>query len=254
MKAMTILLLLFMSSFAMASPQAKIEPRGGPEVSMGDTVVADFTFWPKDDVTPLDIKALETTFLGNQKLYIGSVSEVRESENNQQALTARFILVPVARGDTSDIEVIKIKGVDYPLRMSTLRIAQAEKVSEKFLSLDQGFDNSVQKYYYGASALVLLAVLLLIFYIVRARKKLAATPEDLGKYWRSKIKKAKGRKDYEELYRAREQWLGKAVAADREVMAFLEILYQHQYKKEWEGSVREQIDYSFSKLREKVND
>lgn len=253
MKNFALLLIFFMSSQVLASQQAKIEFKGSPQVSMGDTVVAEFTFWPKNDVTPADIKALESSFLGKQKIFIGSVSQVRESENNELALVARFVLVPVAQGDTSDIEMIKIKGVDYPLRMSTLKIARVEKVSEKFLSLDQGFAQSSHKYYYGIPIAVAL-ILVMAFLFFRARKKSVLTPEDLGKHWRLKLRKAKGRKDYEELYRARSQWLGKVLIADREVMAFLELLYQHQYKKEWEGSVREEIDHSFSKLREKVND
>lgn len=254
-----ILLLTFLISFSCWSAgQVKITVPSINEVTVGDVLAAELVLWPKEELTENDLKSLESTFLGKNSIYIGSVGNIEKSPNNEQALVAHLVLVPMAAGSWAEIKTITIKGQSYPLQLTSIQAQAFEKISDKFLSLEQELPSSQSwKWIAGGGGLGSLVALLLFlpFFKRKRREKAIAREEELKKKkWEESLRGAQSRADYENLYAHRSEWVKGKWLGDSNVIKFFETLHTHQYKKDWSQDVKGEIDSIFAKIRGKLDE
>lgn len=225
---------------------------------MGDVISAELILWPKEEITENDLKSLESSFLGKNSIYIGSVNEIGESPNNEQALVARLVLVPTAAADWRQIQTIKIKGISYPLQMTGVSVQAFEKISDKFISIEQELPSGQRWKWIAASSSLafLLTLVFLLPWMKRKRKaqKLAQQEKLEKKKWLEYLKSAKSRSDYENLYSHRSAWVKDNWSHDPDVMKFFESLHVHQYKREWSQEEKSEVDNLFEKIRGKLDE
>lgn len=253
------LLFTFLISFSCWSAgQVKIIVSSSEEVKMGDVLTGELVFWPREEVSVTDIKSLEASFLGKNSIYVGLVREIGQSPHNEQALTAQVILVPTAASIWSEIKTITIKGKVYPLQITAVKAQAFEKLSDKFLSLEQELPKSQNwKWIIGGSSLIFLFAFLLLLPLIKRkrRERLLVQREKVEKKkWLDYLKSAKSRSDYEKLYSHRMKWMKDNWIGDTDVLKFFESMHRHQYKKDWPQEIKEEIDATFAKIKGKLNE
>lgn len=256
MKKILWITLFFILSFkAFAISKATIQIVEKPPFVMGDVYHGELTFWPREEVTLEQIKGLEGHTLPGDKWYVGKVERARISENNELALVASLVLIPVAPTENNAGGVIRFGDNFFALSITPATVKEVKPVSEKFLALDQGIvlPKDIPWKTVGVSSIggVLLIALVLLFLKRRGKvKKKGRDPID----WKALILKANSRSEMESLFSRREQWAGPVVEKDKAVIDFFELLYQHQYKKEWPPEVKDQMTKALAKVKERFSD
>lgn len=255
-KILWITLFFIFSLNASAEQKANIKILETPPFVMGDIYHGELTFWPKGEVSVDQVRGLAGHILPGGKWFVGKVDRARESENNEQALVADLILVPVAAGENNAGGVIKFGENHFALTITSSSVREVKPVSEKFLALDQRI--SLPKDFnwgiVGSATALLLLVGLGIFLWRRRKTSNKSSPSQNPIDWNEKIKKAKTRSDMEALYAGRTKWAGVIIPKDKEVIDFFELMYRHQYKKEWSPEVKEQMSAALAKVKERVGD
>ncbi len=256
MKLVWISLLFILSFNSFAQQKAAIKITDPAPYVMGDLYHAEFIFWPKGDVTVDQVRGLAGNILPGGKWFVGKVNRARESENNEQALVADMILVPVAAQDNTDAGVIKFGEEFYALTINAAKVEEVKPVSEKFLALDQKIKLPGQIPWSQLTGVLIIIALAALGYMYWKRRKKAKRELEAKESidWSERIKNAGGRKDMERLYASREKWAGVVVPKEREVIEFFELMYRHQYKKEWSPEIEDQVVQALSKVKERVGD
>ncbi len=252
-----MMILLFLISFeAFANQKATIQIKERPPFVMGDIYQAEIIFFPKGMIKVADIKSLEGTTLPGGKWYVGKVSRARESENNEEALVADLVMVPLNTKENNLGGVIKFNESYYGLTITSGVVEEVKPVSEKFVALDQNIHlpKAIAWLKIGLALLTLSIVLLMSYRWWSKRRRPNGSGLVTTIDWKEKIAQAKTRTQMEELFASRDKWAGSVIPKDKEVIDFFELMYRHQYKKEWPPETKDLLAQSLSKVKERASD
>ncbi len=215
----------------------------------GDLIKGTIRIWPLENADLAQFKSLEKTILF-QSLYLAQLDSVDLSENNADVveLKAKFF---VKNTKISNLDFIRYNDIKIPISIKKIEIEDLKNKQEKFFVADQETGKTYWFWMIIAMAGVVF-VALIIF-----RKKIRKYFENLTKreiirkrkYFDELFRKANSRRDFEEIYKLKNEWL---LLVDNQTPAhkdFFQILNSHQFKKEWSNEELIEVRTTFDSIR-----
>lgn len=216
----------------------------------GDVIEGVIKVWPVENADLNEFKKLENMTLANA-LYITEVENVEASVNNADVIEAKLLFI-VKRSVENTQGRLSYKGRMINIQVPPLKIAPPDKDPEDYYVLDQGTIFSNLGLIVGG--LFITAVIMMIFIkrkaIISITKKLKHDPVAVSrKKFTEKFNNANKREDFEELYALREEWMGLFKEPAPPMDDFFKTMNQHQYKKNWNAQIHEEVKNSFDNIR-----
>jgi hypothetical protein len=139
------------------------------------------------------------------------------------------------------------------VRFKEVLINQLDKKANEFLIEDQDVDHD----YVIVGFIVIILILAIMIYLKREKLKLLLKKKekvDDKVTYAKMFLQAKSREDFEKLYLQKEKWIKLLKEVTPAHHDFFKVLNEHQYKKEWSPSIKNEVEDSFEQIRRSFNE
>lgn len=215
----------------------------------GDLVEGLLKIWPLENADLSQIRKLEKTLFFDS-LYLAKINSLTPSENNADVIELKGQFF-VKNSKSSDLYFIKYNDINIPVRINQLNLEELGEKQEKFYIADQGVE---KKYWIKVILIVFISIVLVLiifrkkiqqWYNVKTQKNILQKK----KYYDELFRVANERKDFEEIYLKRSQWIPLLSQQLQAHEDFFNVLNNHQFKKEWQNEEYLEVRTSFDYIR-----
>ena len=252
MKAIFLILVLLLSlNSAFAELKGQFVFSG--EVSSlkeGDIVEGVLKVWPLENADPTEFAKLQSLKIFSA-LQLIQIQSIAPSVNNADVIEMKGAYVVHAAKKLTPFE-FNYKGQVAQVDSPFVKIIPLENKAGDYFIVDQALNLSRQQFY-----LIGAIVLLLLLISFAKRKKFIALLErfrldpraQLIRFYDNKFQRVTTRKDFEEIYAKKEEWLPllkeRTVAYDE----FFNVMNRHQYKPTWGNEELREVKSIFDNIR-----
>ena len=252
--------------------EAYLTHLGNGEVTIGEGEIFDAVITirpPRDsDFRAQAFREIEGQTISDS-LYIADVKEVRKmrslnddndnDDNSRHAFQVSVMAVLRKALPSSTLYNLKIDGHNIVLKIKNINFKK-RGASETlgFVVYDQdgrlSFLNKRLYVFYIVSSLIFVSLSFLILYkkIIYNRKNnlLKKINNEKLSMWSKKFLNARSRENFEEVYFKKDEWVGFVKDRKSLVDFFLSKINEHQYKEEWSSEELDEVENSFSKIKQ----
>lgn len=261
------------SSRELLHEEAYLTHLGNGEMTIGEGEIFDAVITirpPRDsDFRAQAFREIEGRTISDS-LYIADVKEVRkmrslnddndnDDDNSRHAFQVSIMAVLRKAPPPSTLYNLKIDGHNIVLKIKNINFKK-RGASEPlgFVVYDQdgrlSFLNKRLYAFYIVSSLTFASLAFLILYkkIIYNRKNNLLKKIDNEKLsmWSKKFLNARSRDNFEEVYFKKDEWMGFVKDRKSLVDFFLNKINEHQYKEEWSSEELDEVENSFSKIKQ----
>lgn len=248
-----IFVLLLFCSFSLKAemPKAVISLMSeNSTVKEGDIVEGMIKVWPLESAELDEFKKIEnTTLMGILKIV--QVQSVELSANNADVVEIKVIMAIMRTKHQSDYSLF-YKGHAITIEPLNFKLTDPLNLPKDYFILDQAISTSL---IFEIFLLALMVMLAGLFFIKRkqlvewiARFRVDPIKEQMN-YFDLLFSKANTRKDFEQVYATRKQWMNFLEGKQISFESFFQSMEKHQYKKEWSDSDLTEVLRAFEGLR-----
>jgi hypothetical protein len=238
MRNQTLLLVVFLLSFGCFA-EAVFTPTNEKEYFAGDFVRGVLRFNPQTEGNVLQLKKQKIS----ENIFIHDIRLLNPGE-------AGLTLIPLGTFDTSKNLVWNGTQINF----SSLKLGQSNITPKGFVILEE----SVKKSFLENIWLFLVIALIfsLVWGILWKIKKnknflelLKIGRQNKISFWKEKLELAKERKDFENIYFKRKEWMFLLEVAPNKAEEFFIILNRYQFKRNWNEGELLEVRESFLRLK-----
>lgn len=223
---------------------------GTTSVKEGDLIEGTLKVWPLENADKSEFSKYQNSTLFNS-LQLIQIHSIEPSSNNADVLEVKGMFLARAAKYLTNFE-LNYKGELIQIAAPAVKIVPLEKKAEDYFILDQSLSLSHYQMY-----LIVGFILVLIIVALVKRKQLAhwvagfkKDPKALAiKHFNEKFSTAATRKDFEEIYARKEEWLPLLQVKSSAYEEFFKVLNQHQYKPQWGNDETAEVKKIFDIIR-----
>jgi hypothetical protein len=216
----------------------------------GDLVEGVLKVWPIENADLNEFRKLQNVLFFNNLLLL-QLHSVEVSPNNADLVEIKgtFVVKPTKALSTFDInykgQLITVPAID-------IQIKALDQKGKTYFILDQSLNYSHSQIFI-IFALVLFLLVFVYFkkdYLINKIKSLKLDPvAKMQKKYQNIFSIATNRRDYEEIYATRREWMALIKEPSPAYRDFFKTMNQHQYKKEWSPNDLNEVKESFLAIR-----
>ncbi len=242
--------------------QAWIVPKDNNkiQVGVGDVLRVYFILTPASLFKNLVSKDIKDKTFSNI-FYVSKVWNIEVSSNNQDALKIEMSVSIRAPFDHKSFQFVKINGKSFSLNVKKIRYSELNAVGdvEEFISLPMKYSLKAESSKFVYFIIFGFCISMLgIAYILIFRKKTRKLCKDndknntidLNEKWNNYFAVVMSRKDYERIYREQDEWIGLVGGQTPPIQDFISIIDRHQYKKNWDNQIKNEISTYFDEIKD----
>ena len=220
------------------------------EISEGESFDAHIDIWPMADESLEAIKgSLENkSFL--DYFYIGKVNNIKFSENNSDVVVVNAKVVLVKSYEERPVFIWTYKSLTIPFALKNIS-PQKSNIGKEFIILNQQ-DGFLAKKYNLFFIMTFLTFLLISFVVIRKfllTRKLRIESLRVRQKWSELFLSASDRRDVENIYKLRNEWLDIIGGETPPILNFFTLLDSVQYKKNWTDIEEHKVLEAFDDIR-----
>lgn len=252
MKAI-FLILGFLFSLNSALAEMKGQFIFSSEVSSlkeGDIVEAVLKVWPLENADAAEFSKLQNLKIFSV-LQLVQIQSIAPSVNNADVIEMKGTYIVHAAKALTPFE-FNHKGQVVQVDAPFVKIIPLENKAGDYFIVEQSLNTSRHLFYLFGS----IVLLLLLIAFVKRRKLMALLERfrldpraQLIRYFDDKFQQAATRKDYEEIYAKKEEWLPLLKERSLVYDEFLNVMNRHQYKPAWGTEELREIKSFFDNIR-----
>lgn len=241
------LFLLIMSNAWSSSLEAEFEIDSKiKSLKEGDIVAATLRVWPIEDLDLEEFEKLQSTTMFDS-FYLADIESIAPSINNADVIELKASFVVMGKVNPSKLSINYHDQLVH-VRFKEVLINQLENKEKQFLIADQETD---QNYLLWLSVIILILIVT-VLYLKRDKlnflKKKTKQVDEKAIFIKL-FSQAKTREEYELLYLEKEKWLKLLPEITPAHHQFFKTLNEHQYKKEWNQTIKSEVEESFEQIR-----
>jgi hypothetical protein len=214
------------------------------EYHEGDIVELDLKIWPIENADLDEFKKIEGTSLYSA-LEIEQVNSVANSENNADVVEIKATAIITNFPDITQ-SFINYKNTKIKILSPEYKIISIQEKKEDFYILDQ---SSIGNKKNIALILSIVAIAIALFFIIKKVMRPKDPKFEIRKSFQNIFNNANERKDFENIYASRSDWVIYALAETQHHKDFFRSMELHQYKKEWSSEELTEIKNSFEHIK-----
>ncbi|MBP9682155.1 MAG: hypothetical protein KBD76_12170 [Bacteriovorax sp.] len=221
-----------------------------PQITEGDLVEGVLKIWPVENPDLGEFNKLENFKFFNQFDLI-QIQSIETSSNNADLVEVKGLFLVKISGEVEK-SLINYKHQEIAFEAPAVKVIPLKSKTKDFFVLNQSYHESVITKFIFWGGLVCL--LFLTLWKKEAIKKLIYknrlnSNALLRQKYQTLFTAASTRKDFEEIYQKKNEWLTIANQVTPKHEEFLETINRYQYQKHWEAEELEKVRMSFDQIR-----
>lgn len=247
-----ILFIFFMISQSCFSQeiQATFELRSNDEyLKEGDLVEGVLRVWPIENAELAEFETLMLKdFFNTYKLV--QIDSLALSENNQDVVELRGTFFIKNVQPSMEMKILyKLKEVIVSIKNK--KILELKNKQDKFTILEQSVNPNNLLW---PILIVIFLVLVVVFVfknkiILKIKEIRNFEKNKKKKYYDSLFRAANSRKDYEDLYQIKSEWIKCLENVSPAHIEFFKVINSHQFKKHWDNEDVSEVSAAFELIR-----
>ncbi|MFA6237320.1 MAG: hypothetical protein WC635_08355 [Bacteriovorax sp.] len=246
-----VFLVLFSLNIFAADIQAELSVVSAPSVLReGDLVQALVKVWPIESADLNEFRQLENMVLANA-LFVTDIESIEVSLNNADVVEIKLLAIAKPTKENLSSQFV-YKGQTIQISTPALHVESSGNAPEDYYIMDQGLLRSSLYSTLLISGLLIMA--LMAFWkrnnLKSLLRKFRRDPVAVArKKYNEVFLKASTRKDYEEIYALRKDWMNLIKDHAPAYREFFQSMEQHQYKRLWTSEETNEVKNHFEIIR-----
>lgn len=214
------------------------------EYQEGEIVEVEINIWPIENAELSELQKLEGISLFGV-FRLAKINSIGISENNADVVQVKASAI-VLYAKNIIPSTIQYKDILINLPIPNVKIKEIKNKTENFIILEQAVDVNYKKVIVATLGILFIAIGI---YLYKKRKKPENPKVIAQKYYSQLFSNAENRKDFEEIYAMKKEWIPLLEAETNAHREFFKLMELHQYKKDWTVDEANEIKNIFGIIR-----
>ncbi|WP_127715264.1 hypothetical protein [Halobacteriovorax sp. HLS] len=221
------------------------------EITEGESFDSYIRVWPipNEDLELFKSELEQKDFLSF--FYIAKVYSIKYSENNEEVLEIHAKAILKKSYTPREFYIWNYKSLTIPFSFENID-PQENEGGKEFIVVNQSFNDFLKErsiYLYIVFVVFSIPIGFILGRKVYIRSKINKEKRMRDDHWNQVFQNAQTRKDLEDIYLKREEWVNHLGGETPPILHFFDSIAKIQYKKEWSDFEQLQVNDSFDELR-----